>query len=370
MTLRTLCSAAALIALTLGPTPAALGNDAADARQRAERVEQELADTREELRRLSQRLATLSMEVAGDELGQYFEMATPTGDDRAMIGVALISDNKDKRARIGAVTPGGPADTAGLRSGDVIVAVNGERVKGGLMAVTASTMLDGLEAGESVTLTVERDGQTFDKTMIAEVLDDAELFTFAFNGEVVDLSGLKGLESLRSLESLEALKGLQGLAGLQGLEALEGLEGLSGLEGLAQLEGLESLEALGDFAFSFDFDDHGDMEIVMSGGWPDFEVVELTPALGDYFGVRDGVLLVRAPKSGDLDLRDGDVIVEIDGNPVADERDLWRAMREHARDETVPVKVVRQRESLMVDVKMPGRDGAKRNVIIHRMGDK
>jgi S1-C subfamily serine protease len=112
------------------------------------------------------------------------------------------------------------------------------------------------------------------------------------------------------------------------------------------------------------------MDVMMTGGWPDFEVVALTPALGDYFGVNEGLLLVRAPKSDELDLRDGDVITEIDGNPVSDERDLWRAMREHAKDETVPVKVVRQRQSLMVDVKMPGRSGPEHRVFIHSMGDK
>ncbi|MFK7889031.1 MAG: PDZ domain-containing protein, partial [Gammaproteobacteria bacterium] len=104
--------------------------------------------------------------------------------------------------------------------------------------------------------------------------------------------------------------------------------------------------------------------------WPDFEVVALTPELGDYFGVTEGLLLVRVPKDADMDLRDGDVLVEIDGEPVSKERDLWHAMREHARDETVPVKIVRQRESLTMTVSMPDRHGPHPKIFVHKAGGR
>ena len=49
----------------------------------------------------------------------------------------------------------------------------------------------------------------------------------------------------------------------------------------------------------------------------DMELATLTPHLGSYFGSDKGVLVVRAPANGALQLEDGDVILAIDG---ADQR--------------------------------------------------
>jgi putative serine protease PepD len=58
-------------------------------------------------------------------------------------------------AAVGGVTSGGPADAAGLRVGDVIVAVDGKQVTGGSDLTTA---IGGRSAGDRVKLTVRRGG--------------------------------------------------------------------------------------------------------------------------------------------------------------------------------------------------------------------
>jgi len=59
-------------------------------------------------------------------------------------------------ASIGTVRQGGPADDAGVRSGDVIVAIDGKAIASGDDAVSA---IDAARPGDHLKLTIERDGQ-------------------------------------------------------------------------------------------------------------------------------------------------------------------------------------------------------------------
>ena len=70
-------------------------------------------------------------------------------------------------ARVDGTTPDGPADAAGLRAGDVIVAVDGEPVGGfpGLQRAVEA-------AGETpLELTVRRDGERFEATVTPELVE-------------------------------------------------------------------------------------------------------------------------------------------------------------------------------------------------------
>jgi RIP metalloprotease RseP len=81
-------------------------------------------------------------------------------------GGTLIPDEEEWRVE--RVLPGGAADAAGVEPGDRIVAWDGERV-GGFPDITDAVRAS--EVGDEVTLTVERDGETFDVT--TELVDRA-----------------------------------------------------------------------------------------------------------------------------------------------------------------------------------------------------
>ncbi len=63
---------------------------------------------------------------------------------------------------IGAVTPGGPADAAGLRAGDRITALNGQPVAS---FEALGDLIRQRQPGQKVTLSIERDGQSLTKSV-------------------------------------------------------------------------------------------------------------------------------------------------------------------------------------------------------------
>jgi C-terminal processing protease CtpA/Prc len=74
--------------------------------------------------------------------------------NRGVLGIDL--DHQRDAAVIREVRPGSPAQSAGLRRGDEIVAVDGQRVRD---SEDVMNDLQGREAGERVTLVVHRNGQ-------------------------------------------------------------------------------------------------------------------------------------------------------------------------------------------------------------------
>ena len=85
------------------------------------------------------------------------------------------------------------------------------------------------------------------------------------------------------------------------------------------------------------------------------ELVTLTPKLGRYFGTDKGVLVVRPPRSGDLKLEDGDVIVDIDGRKPENGGHALRILRSYQPGEKVTLNVLRDRKPVKLAVAVPAR---------------
>ena len=79
-------------------------------------------------------------------------------------GVGALIHQKDKNIYIAEPYKGLPADEAGIKAGDRIVAVNGESTEGKMNADVSSAMRG--QAGTSLTLTLERNGKVFEKTLV------------------------------------------------------------------------------------------------------------------------------------------------------------------------------------------------------------
>jgi hypothetical protein len=95
------------------------------------------------------------------------------------------------------------------------------------------------------------------------------------------------------------------------------------------------------------------------------ELATLSPALGQYFGTEKGVLVVRAPDGEAFHLRDGDVILAIDGREPKNGSHATRILRSYQPGEKIALKLMRQKKPLTVDVTMPAEPPPARQMGPH-----
>ena len=88
-------------------------------------------------------------------------------------------------------------------------------------------------------------------------------------------------------------------------------------------------------------------------GLGDLELVELNEGLGRYFGTDKGLLVVKAPKSDAFDLKDGDVIHDIDGREPKDVRHALRILGSYAAGEKLKLGIMRDKKKRTVDIEIP-----------------
>lgn len=231
--------------------------------------------------------------------------------NRARIGVtvSMQADKDDDKvgARIATVTPDGPADQAGLKNGDVITRFNG-------------TALGGVESDDD---DVSGPGEKLVK--LAQKLDD---------GDTVQVEYRRGGDNRKATlvaEELE-LKGTMSFAGPG--------EGWGG----SIRPRIFSTEPGRGFAMSLNGFP------LMRGG---LDLADLSPELGEYFGARSGVLVLKTPGDSSLALKAGDVITAIDGRTPTSESQVRRILSSYDGGEIAKIEVLRKQKKVTVSWTVP-----------------
>src|SRR6059036_3536056 len=246
-------------------------------------------------------------------------------DSRGRIGVIVDTKANDAGDKVGAriegITPGGPAEKAGLKAGDVITRFNGtalggaaseddERSGPGLKLIDLARKL---EPGDTAQVEYRRGNDARKATLVAEDLGMGDHFEMP--GEMGDMSG--ELDHLREMMP-------------------------------KQPEG----------AFEWSF----------GSRWGGIEMVKLNPDLGDYFGTREGVLVVSAPEDSTLALKGGDVIVSIGGRKPTSPMQAMRILRSYDPGESVTLDVLRKQKHVNVSWKVPEK--GERHWMMPRMHEE
>ena len=225
-------------------------------------------------------------------------------DHRGRIGVIVQTDASADTDKLGAkiegVTPGGPADKAGIKVGDIITKFNG-------------TSLAGVKAEDE-------DGSG---------------------------PGMKLVQLARKLEPDDTVQ-VEFRRGTESKKATLVAENMGMRMEMRMPDGPEI--AVGPMAGMMD---HWEL---MGSPWGDLRLVSLNADLGEYFGTKDGILVVKAPADSTLPLKGGDVITAIGGRKPANPEHAMRILRSYEKGETVSIDILRKQKRLTVTWKVPSRE--------------
>jgi len=242
----------------------------------------------------------------------------PTVGPHGRIGVLVktgAARNTDSiGAWIEAVTPGGPAAKAGLKAGDIITRFNGTALAGvPAPEENASgpgqklvTLARGLAPGDTAPIEYRRGSDARKTKLITE-----------------DLSPLMAVDT-----------------------------------GPIQQPRSFPLQRGEDPGFSFCFGE----------AWCDMELVNLTPELGEYFGTKEGVLVVKAPGDPTLPLKSGDVLLLIGGRRPNSPSHAMHILRSYEVGETLTIDILRKQKRVSVAWQVPRSDDRMRQFMrLHQL---
>ena len=228
------------------------------------------------------------------------------GSSRPRIGVILETDADPDTdaigARIQAVTPGGPADQAGIKSDDIIMKFNGVVLTG------KNPEADEDESGPAVKLLA-----------LARQLKD---------GEKVPVEYRRGRETNTTTIIPRVLKE-------------KDIRVMVNIPDLPELKDIEIPDLPEGFVFNF------------SNEMSDMELVALNPDLGEYFGTAEGILVVRAPANSPLKLKSGDVILKIGDRKPSTPSQALRILRSYEPKDTITMDVMRKRQKMQLTGTVP-----------------
>ncbi len=308
---------AAAVLLLAGQAAAQTQDERRRAEQEAVRAEEQMRATEarelemdEKLRQAEERMAAAAREIAEiteKRLPRMIEIEKRYAlSNKPMLGVTIETSDEAgpvEGVKILGVTPGSAAAEAGLRSGDILTSVNSDGLSADSSKAANARLLDfmkGVEEGDVLRVEYLRDGK------VGSVEVEPRIMT---NNSFVWMSG-DGPREFRFPAAPPA-------------------------PGAARPF---------DMQFGFPW---------VHTGLGQLELVELNEGLGRYFGTDKGLLVVKAPKSDAFDIRDGDVIQNIDGREPKDSRHAMRILGSYQSGEKLKLGIMRDKKKRTVEIEIP-----------------
>jgi len=260
---------------------------------------------------------TIKESLTQPRLGIYVSYSRPLDSDKY-------------GALVDAVTPGGPADKAGIRSGDIITKVDGKSLattggdkpgaeKVSLPGMRLIEIVSTLQAGKPIEVEYRR-GTTPHTVKVTPVEEEEIAFTTLAPNLMLRADTVRGMRGVFTARTPLALE--------------RPAEGMSVFGNT--MPG-------GNFAYAF----------TIGGPLSNLEMVSLNEKLGAYFGTTEGVLVVNVGEKDAFGLLPGDVIASVDGRKVTTSSQLMRILRTYDKGEEFKIQIMRQKKAETLTGKLP-----------------
>jgi S1-C subfamily serine protease len=247
-------------------------------------------DFSEDMAELNEDLSEMGLEI--EQLVKSLRMlGDKQSANRAFIGILLEEDGEDEAGvHVIGVTPEGPAQQAGIKTGDVIISINGESLARDADHRPASKLHHSLKAvqpGDTLTIGLERDGES----------------------RVIELVAAKRADHLQF-----------------------------GINIIAD----DIEKRVRDKLHRFD-----------RGPLSGIELYSLNKGLGSYFNTESGMLVLHVPGEDAVVLKSGDVILEIGGRAPKSPSQAWRIINSYDSGDSIPLRIMRNREPMDLTLVLP-----------------
>ena len=255
---------------------------------------------------------------------------------RARLGVSvnfLPQDTDTLGAVINGVTPNGPAARAGLRTGDIITAINGNPlVVPGLRTprnqsapgIRLRELSSQLDPGDTVVVQFRRADVRRIVTLVAG--DEPAMAWVSPEGEFAPVTPEPAWEGPEPAGALP-----------EGYRITVRTDSTGATRTDDMRVPRERTPMPPGMAMP-----------LLDGPLAQLELAPLNSELGRYFGTTEGILVIRSPRDSRLNLQGGDVILTVDGRAPDGPAHLLRMLRSYNASEVVRFEVVRMRKREVV----------------------
>jgi C-terminal processing protease CtpA/Prc len=263
-------------------------------------LQRDLEQAQRELERAARQVAQLSGQITQPFVRDFSRQFRYRGQ-RAMLG--FVTEDVERGVRVASVTPNGPAAQAGLKIGDTITEIDGAHL--------ADTRTTG--AGK----------QSPTELLLAQMenVDPGESVKLHVVSEA-------GAERDVTVKSRSVATNVWVNPATPAPPAPPG-------------------------SYSYSFRGPGNFWFFGPNPWADMQLVALTSGLGSYFGTTKGLLVVRAPEDATLQLKDGDVILDIGGREPTSPEHAVRILGSFQKGEPLKITIMRNKSKQTLDVKLP-----------------
>lgn len=351
-------------------------------RREMSRMREEISRTHRELRKASQEVARAHRDLALAEDRELRTRVINLGD-RAMMGVILGRETDQGIAIVG-ISPDGPAEHAGMKTGDVLVSLRGEDLAGEASGAARSRVyriMSEVDEGEEISAAVLRDGERWEFMIEPEKREPASWASYIRLPDppqsihAPDAPDAPTTPDAPEVEPASPSVRIEHIA----VPPLDVAELAAEAESLAReldsfkirFEGPDGDPMVyeydyqfnsGDFDFEFENEDFvqlGEMALNEAQIWlgspatAGIRFTELNDGLKGYFDADRGVLVLDAPSNNPLGLQAGDVVLEIGSDEVNATADIVRALRDIEAGDTFRIAIKRNRKDESLEVVMP-----------------